>query len=89
MLSRVAFRASPLPGCCTAVSSSSLRVSLQMEEHGDVVFAEQRTSYKSILFKTYFVLEHAARHYRAAFVLKTDDDAFVNVPALLIALKRM
>jgi hypothetical protein len=60
-----------------------------MTKHGDVVFATQRTSYKSILFKTYFLLEYAARHYRAAFVLKTDDDAFVNVPALLIALKRM
>ena len=54
-----------------------------------MVFAPQRTSYTSILLKTYFVFEHAARHYRAAFVLKTDDDAFVNVPALLIALKRM
>jgi len=58
-------------------------------EHGDVVFATQRTSYTSILLKTYFAFEHAARYYRAAFVLKTDDDAFVNVPALLIALKRM
>ena len=60
-----------------------------MADHGDVVFATQRTSYKNILLKTYFVLEHAARRYHAAFVLKTDDDAFVNVPALLIALKRM
>ena len=54
-----------------------------------MVFATQRTSYTSILLKTYFAFEHAARYYRAAFVLKTDDDAFVNVPALLIALKRM
>ena len=60
-----------------------------MEEHGDVTFAPQKTTYKSILYKTYFVLELAVTTYDAAFVLKTDDDAFVNVPALLITLKQL
>ena len=61
----------------------------QIEEHGDVAFAPQKTDYKSILYKTYFVLELAVRSYDATFVLKTDDDAFVNVPALLITLKQL
>lgn len=62
---------------------------MQMEVHGDVAFAPQKTNYKSILYKTYFVLELAVSAYDAAFVLKTDDDAFVNVPPLLITLKQL
>ena len=60
-----------------------------MLEHGDITIATHGRGYRSILHKTYFVLEHAVRHYRAAFVLKTDDDAFINVPALQITLKNM
>ena len=58
-------------------------------ESSDVIFATHGHGYRSILHKTYSVLELAMRHYRAAFVLKTDDDAFVNVPALRVALKSM
>lgn len=35
------------------------------------------------------ILEHAVTAWRPAFVLKTDDDAFVNVPALLRTLRTL
>lgn len=35
------------------------------------------------------ILEHAVTAFRPAFVLKTDDDAFVNVPSLLPALRSL
>lgn len=48
---------------------------------------QEKTNYKSILYKTYFVLEYAVTHYDTRFVLKTDDDAFINVQPLLQQLK--
>ena len=54
-----------------------------------MAFTPQKTDYKSILYKTYHVLERAVTAFDAKFVLKTDDDAFINVPALLIALKQL
>ncbi len=54
-----------------------------MEQFGDVVFIKEKTNYKSILFKTYFVFEYAITHYDARYILKTDDDAFINVAPLV------
>ena len=48
---------------------------------------QEKTNYKSILYKTYFVMEYAAAHYDVRFVFKTDDDAFVNVQPLIQQLK--
>ena len=60
-----------------------------MEEHGDVAFAPQKTTYKSILYKTYFVLELAVTAYDAAYVLKTDDDAYVDSGNMVAALRAL
>ena len=59
------------------------QVAREEAEFGDIVYVKERTNYKSILYKTYFIFEYAVEHYDVAFVLKTDDDAFVNVPPLL------
>ena len=48
---------------------------------------QEKTNYKSILYKTYFVMEYAVAHYDVRFVLKTDDDAFINVQPLIQQLK--
>lgn len=48
---------------------------------------QEKTNYKSILYKTYFVMEYAVAHYDVRFVLKTDDDAFINVQPLMQQLK--
>ena len=55
----------------------------EVEQHGDIVFVNHKTNYKSILYKTYFVLEYAVTNYNVKFVLKTDDDAFINVAPLM------
>jgi len=59
------------------------QVAREETEFGDIIYIKERTNYKSILYKTYFIFEYAVEHYDVAFVLKTDDDAFVNVPPLL------
>lgn len=59
----------------------------ELDTHRDIVFVRDKTNYKSILYKTFYVLEYAVQHYACDFVLKTDDDAFVNVPAMVIMLR--
>lgn len=48
---------------------------------------QEKTNYKSILYKTYFVMEYAVANYDVQFVLKTDDDAFINIHPLIQQLK--
>ena len=64
-----------------------LQVSKEVEEHGDIVLVREKTNYKSILLKTFFVLEYAIKHYDVRFILKTDDDAYVHVEALVHQLR--
>ena len=59
----------------------------EVETHNDIVLLKEKTNYKSILFKTYFVLEYAIKHYDVRYILKTDDDAFINVRALVQQLR--
>ncbi|CAL5223668.1 g6216 [Coccomyxa viridis] len=63
------------------------QVSKEVEEHGDIVLVREKTNYKSILLKTFFVLEYAIKHYDVRFILKTDDDAYVHVEALVHQLR--
>ncbi|CAK0784367.1 hypothetical protein CVIRNUC_007571 [Coccomyxa viridis] len=59
----------------------------EMQQYQDIILVHGETNYKSILLKSLFVLEHAVTHYDARFILKTDDDAFVNVPAFVQQLR--
>ena len=75
--------------CMTSVSilqacnHMHVQVIKEVEQHGDIVFVNHKTNYKSILFKTYYVLEYAVTNYDVKFVLKTDDDAFINIEPLM------
>ena len=60
-----------------------MQVTKEVDQHGDIVFVDHKTNYKSILFKTYYVLEYAVSNYDVKFVLKTDDDAFIHVEPLI------
>ena len=51
------------------------------------MLVREKTNYKSILLKTFFVLEYAIKHYDVRYILKTDDDAYVHVEALVHQLK--
>ena len=66
---------------------SCLQVQKELDEYGDIVFVKEKTNYKSILVKTYFVLEYAALHYDVRYILKTDDDAYINISAMLRQLR--
>lgn len=63
------------------------QVQKELDVHGDIVFVRDKTNYKSILYKTFYVLEYAVQQYDCDFVLKTDDDAFVNVPPMVAMLR--
>lgn len=54
----------------------------EIAEHRDIVVADEYIEYKTILRKTLKVFEAATSLYRPAFVMKTDDDSFVNPFAL-------
>ncbi|BFF94612.1 beta-1-3-galactosyltransferase 5-like [Drosophila madeirensis] len=52
--------------------------------YGDLIRGNFIDSYKNITLKVISLLEWAARHCsRAAYIFKTDDDVFINVPKLL------
>ena len=59
--------------------AGAVQVQKEEEQHGDLAFLAEKTNYKSILFKTFFIFQYAAEHYDFRYVLKTDDDTFVNV----------
>ncbi len=61
----------------------------QVDQHQDIIFLREKTNYKSILYKTYFVLEYAVANYDVRFVLKTDDDAFINIRPLMWQLRQL
>ena len=61
----------------------------QSRENGDMVFMGAHTDYRGILQKTFLLLQHAVASYDVAFILKTDDDAFVNPPWLSHVLRSM
>ena len=61
----------------------------QVDQHQDIIFLREKTNYKSILYKTYFVLEYAVANYDVRFVLKTDDDAFINMRPLIWQLRQL
>ncbi len=60
-----------------------MQVAKEVDQHTDIVFVNHKTNYNSILFKTYYVLEYAVTNYDVKFVLKTDDDAFINIDPLM------
>jgi len=65
------------------------QVDQELAEYNDIIFTSEKTNYKSILFKTFFALQYPDDMYDVSFVLKTDDDAFVNIPALISQLKSL
>ena len=72
---------------CREHTCRPLQVQKELDEYGDIVFVKEKTNYKSILVKTYFVLEYAALHYDVRYILKTDDDAYINISAMLRQLR--
>lgn len=65
------------------------RLAAEAAAHGDLVQAAFRDTYRNLTLKTLSGLAWARRHCPGArYVLKTDDDVYVNVPELVSELLR-
>jgi len=59
-------------------------VQLEADHFHDIIQAEFEDSYKNLTLKSLHAMQWITRHCsRSRFILKTDDDAFVNMRALL------
>lgn len=65
------------------------QVQKELEMYNDIVFVKEKTNYKSILYKTFYVLEYGVKNYDVKFILKTDDDAFINVQPIIQQLQTL
>lgn len=62
----------------------------ELKAHNDFVWLDmpKEQNYRTIGDSTLMVFQHVVATYDFSFVLKTDDDSFVNVPALVGVLKQ-
>lgn len=69
-------------------SDSNSRLSEEHAKHGDIIQGDFLDSYYNLTYKTMMGLKWINENcYMAKYVLKTDDDMWVNVPALLLQAK--
>lgn len=63
----------------------------ELAEHGDLIFVPgtKGIDYRSIVYKTFALVQWVARNSRPKFVLKTDDDAYVHTSNLVAALRQV
>jgi hypothetical protein len=69
------------------VSDEKVRSALYSESelHGDIIQSHVFDSYDNLTLKTVSALEWIDTYcYQVKFILKTDDDMFINVPRLLL-----
>lgn len=65
----------------------------EQAQHDDVIFLPKppgsSAGYRSIVYKTFALVEWVASNASPKFILKTDDDAYVNTANLVAALQRV
>lgn len=63
----------------------------ELAAHGDLIFVPgtKGTDYRSIVYKTFALVQWVARNSQPKFVLKTDDDAYVHTANLVAALQKV
>ncbi|XP_068720270.1 beta-1,3-galactosyltransferase 5-like isoform X3 [Montipora capricornis] len=66
-------------------NSSNLNNLLEQEArvHNDIVIGDFRDTFRNLSLKTLFGLQWSFQHCQAKYILKTDEDCFVNVLSLL------
>ena len=59
------------------------------EVYGDLIFVDGGfdSDYRSIVYKTFALVEWVAANLRPKFILKTDDDAYVHTENLVNTLR--
>ena len=65
----------------------------EQRRHGDFIFVPKPigsvADYRSIVYKTFALVQWVALHSRPRFVVKTDDDAYVHMGNLVAALRKV
>ncbi|RMZ52872.1 hypothetical protein APUTEX25_000991 [Auxenochlorella protothecoides] len=63
----------------------SARIREEAAEYGDMVFVPSRgqIDYRSIVVKVWSMVEWVVAHTNPNFIMKTDDDAYIDCPALV------
>lgn len=79
------FARSALASCQRTPGAQAAHDVDQEEEH--ILYVDSAVTYSTILIKVYVMLEHAAE-LGARWILKTDDDAYVNVPQTITVRRR-
>lgn len=64
---------------CASVAAAVQAPGVEPEQEQHILYANAAVTYASILIKVYVMFEHAL-HRGARWLLKTDDDAYVNIP---------
>lgn len=61
------------------------------EQYGDIIFVDggAHSDYRSIVYKTFALVEWVAANLQPKFILKTDDDAYVHTGNLVSTLKKV
>lgn len=64
---------------------------VENEQYGDIIFVDGglHSDYRSIVFKTFALVEWVAANLRPKFILKTDDDAYVHTENLVSTLRKV
>ena len=60
------------------------------DRHGDILQESFHDSYNNLTIKSIFILKYfvrAAKYFENKFLLKTDDDSFINLEVLWILTK--
>lgn len=58
-------------------------------KYNDLIYVDTQSDYRTSVIKTYKILEYSHIHLDCRFILKADDDTFVNVMPLVQELQQM
>jgi len=57
--------------------------SLELNEHKDIIIGNFIDSYSNMTRKILFAFNYVSIHYNSKYILKADDDVYINVPKLI------
>ena len=55
------------------------KLQAEIAEYGDIVIADEEDSYHNLVLKVMWLMQHMLDNYNFGFVIKTDDDTFINI----------
>ena len=58
------------------------RMEKEVEIYKDMIIADELDSYHNLVLKVLWILEYSVQNYNFGFLIKTDDDTFINIKLL-------